>query len=354
MDRIKNNQITMKSLKYLITLVAALSLTIMAAEKSHAQDDARSEVITLFNQAQEQASSGDFTGAIELFEDALEVANANAIMDIAGQIEDILPRVAQSRASNAYRAYQNERTRSSATQAIRYFEIAKEMADEYGDSEVAQRAQAAIPQLYYIRGILEFRNENYDDSIADLEKAMELNANYAAPYYQMGVVMKAVNPNDIDQAMEWYDKAIEVADRTNDTRTLQSARNGARDELIFRAVNLAEDRSFNRAIQLLNRVLERYDSESADAHYRLAEIYNERGNWDDALRHSRRALELETGGVTDRAKIYFELGTAHKGKGEKTRACSAFENARYGEFTDPANFELQFELKCEGHTPTGR
>lgn len=353
MDRIKNNQITMKSLKIFITLVAALSITIMAAEQSHAQDDARSEVITLFNQAQDQASAGDFSGAIELFEDALAVANENAIMDIAGQIEDILPRVAQSRASNAWRTYQSERTISSATQAIRDFESAKEMADEYGDSEVSQRAQSAIPQLYYLRGVLEFRSENYDASIADLEKAIELNANYAVPYYQMGVVMKALNPNEIDQAMEWYDRAIEVAERTNDARTLQSARNSARDELIFRAVNLAENRSFNRAIELLNRV-ERYDSESADAHYRLAEIYNERGNWDNALRHAQRSLELEAGGVTDKAKIYFELGTAYKGKGEVANACSAFENARYGEFTDPANFELQFELKCEGHTPTGR
>jgi hypothetical protein len=54
------------------------------------------------------------------------------------------------------------------------------------------------------------------------------------------------------------------------------------------------------------------------------------------------------------AKIYFELGMAYKGLGQKENACSAFENARYGDFTDPANHELQFELKCEGHTPTGR
>lgn len=353
MDRIKINQTNMKSLNILIALIAAMAFTFIAAEQSQAQDEARSEVITLFNQAQEQAGSGNFTGAIDLFTDALEVARENAIDDIADQIEEILPRVAQSRASNAYRAYQSERTRESVTQAINYFQEAKDLADQYNDAEVSQRSQAAIPQLYYVRGVLEFRNDNYEASIADLERAIELNANYAAPYYQMGVVLKAQSPNDIDAAMEWYDRAIEVAQRTNDNRTLQSARNGARDELIYRAVNLADERNFNRAIELLNRAL-RYDSESADAHYRLAEIYNERGNWNNALNHSRRALELESGGVTDRAKIYFELGTAYKGQGEINNACDAFENARYGDFTDPANHELQFELKCEGHAPTGR
>jgi tetratricopeptide (TPR) repeat protein len=353
MDRIKINQITMKSLNIFITLVAALAFTLIAAEQSQAQDEARSEVITLFNQAQEQASSGNFSDAIDLFEDALEIARENSIDDIAGQIEELLPRVAQSRASNAYRGYQNDRTKESATRAIQYFKDAKDIAERYNNSEVARQAQAAIPQLYYIRGVIEFRAEDYAASISDLETAMELNANYAVPYYQMGLVKKAQSPDDLDTMMEWLDKAIEVAERTNDTRTLNNARNAARDELIFRAANLADDRQFSRAVELLNRV-ERYDSQSASAQYRLAEIHNERGNWDQALQHATRALDYETGGVTDRAKIYFELGTAYKGKGEISNACNAFENARYGDFTDPANHELQFELKCEGHTPTGR
>jgi hypothetical protein len=46
--------------------------------------------------------------------------------------------------------------------------------------------------------------------------------------------------------MQWYDRAIEVAQETNDNRTLENARNGARDELIYRAVILKEERQFSR------------------------------------------------------------------------------------------------------------
>jgi tetratricopeptide (TPR) repeat protein len=343
----------MKSFNIIISLIAVLAFTLVAAEKSQAQDDPRAEAIQLYNQAQELAGDRDFSGAIDLFRDALEVARENDIDDIVELIEGNLPQVARSRASAAYSQYQSDRSKDSVNRAIRYFKEAKDIGEEFNNQEVAQQATAAIPQLYYIRSVLEFRADNYDAAVEDLNTAIELNANYAVAYYQKGIVMKAKHPEDIDMFMPWYDRAIEVAQRTNDSRTLNNARNAARDELIYRAVTLAEERRFSRAIELLEKVSQ-YDPNSATAHYRLAEIHNDRGSWDNAIRHANRALELETGGVTDRAKIYFELGTAYKGKGDKDNACSAFENARYGDFTDPANHELQFELRCEGHVPTGR
>lgn len=343
----------MKSFKLLVSLFAICTFTLVAADQIQAQDDARAEAIQLYNQAQELAGSGNFSDAIDLFRDALNVARENDIDDIVTLVEENLPKVARSRASSAYRTYQSERTRESATQALRYFTEAKEIAEEFGDEEVAQQATAAIPQLHYIRSIIEFRNDNHEAAMEDLDTAIEMNANYAVAYYQKGVVAKSMNPEDVDGFMQWYDRAIEVAERVNDNRTLNNAREGAAEELIYRAVSLKDERRYDRAIELLNRAFN-YQPESADAHYRLAEVYNLRGNWDQALQHASRALELESGGVTDKAKIYFELGTAYKGQGNKENACNAFENARYGDFTDPANHELQFELKCEGHTPTGR
>ncbi|PWN06449.1 tetratricopeptide repeat protein [Rhodohalobacter mucosus] len=343
----------MKSFKLLVSLFAVVTLTLVAADQSHAQDDARAAAIQLYNQAQEQAGSGNFTNAMGLFRDALDVARENNIDDIVTLIEETLPKVARSRASSAYRDYQQQRTRDNATTALEYFSEAQEVGQEFGDQEVVQQATAAIPQLHYIRSIHEFRDEDYAAAMEDLDTAIELNGNYAVAYYQKAVVSKAMNPTDVDGFMQWYDQAIEVAQRVNDTRTLNNSREGAADELIFRAVTLKDERRYDRAIELLNRV-ENYESQSADAHYRLAEIHNLRGNWDEALNEARMALDYESGGVTDKAKIYFELGMAYKGLGQKENACSAFENARYGDFTDPANHELQFELKCEGHTPTGR
>lgn len=342
----------MKSLKTIILLIAAFSVTLFAVEHSQAQD-ARAEAIQMYNQAQDLAGSGDFENAIDVYKEALDIARENQLDDIIELAEQRIPRVAQSRATNEYRAYQNQRTLESANNALDAFKEARDIAEEFGDDEVMQRATGAIPQLYYIRSVLQFRADNYEAALADLDTAIELNENYAAAYYQKAVVLKKQNPEDIDTALEWYDRAIDVAQRTNNNKTLNNAREGASEELIYRAVNLADDRQFSRAIELLEKV-EKYNDQSADAHFRLAAIYNERGNWNEALQHAEKALEFESGGVTERAKIYFELGTAYKGIGEVNDACDAFENARYGDFTEPANHELQFELKCEGHAPTGR
>ncbi|MEX0647127.1 MAG: tetratricopeptide repeat protein [Balneolaceae bacterium] len=338
----------MKSFQTILSISLVLVMTLGLAASSQAQDEARQEAVNLYNEGQELARANDYDNAIAMFREALEVAEENQFDDIVEFVTEQLPGVYQSRATDAYRTYQSERTVESANTAIEYFQDAEEVAGEFGNEEVAQRARGAIPQLYYVRGVLEYRMEDYEGSLESLDTAIEMNPNLPAPYYQKAVVLKRVNPEDIETALEWYDQAIEAAQNANDTRTLQNAREGAHDELVFRGTNLAEERQFDRAIELLNKALE-YNNSSADAHYRLAEVYNLRSNWSSALEHANQALELEGGGVTDRAKIYFELGTAYKGSGDKDNACDAFENATYGEFSDPANHELQFVLKCEGH-----
>ncbi len=340
----------MKTQKILLLFSFTFVLLIGVTQNSHAQEEARAQAVQLYNEAQELAGNSQFQDAIDVYRDALRIARENQFEDIIEFVEERLPRVYASRASNAFRDYQSQRTMESVNRAIEYFKLSEDAANEFNNTQIAQQAANAIPQLYYVRSILNFRQDNYDAAMEDLDTALELNPNYAAAYYQKGIVQKQINPDDVDAFIQWYDQAIALASQFNDNRTLQNATTGARDELIFRAVNLADQRRFNDAINLLNRV-ENYDPQSDEAQYRLAEISNERGNWGTAETHARRALEYHTGGVADKAKIYFELGTALKGQGNIEAACTAFENARYGNFTEPANHELQFELKCEGHAP---
>ncbi len=341
----------MKSQKILLYFSLAFVLLLGATQNLYAQDDdARSQAVVLYNEAQELAGNSQFQDAIEVYRDALAIARENQFDDIIEFVEERLPRVYASRASNAFRDYQSQRTMASVDRAIEYFKLSEEAAQEFNNTQIAQQAAAAIPQLYYVKSILNFRQDNFAEAMNNLDTALELNPNYAVAYYQKGIVQKQMEPNNVDAFLQWYDRAIAVATQFNDNRTLDNATTGAAEELIFRGVNLGEERRFNDAINLLNRV-ENYDPASDEAQYRLAEIYNERGNWNLAETHARRALEYHSGGVADRAKIYFELGTALKGQGNVEAACSAFENARYGDFTEPANHELQFELKCEGHAP---
>lgn len=343
----------MKSYSQLLSLFLVFALAFGITQLSHAQDDPRSVAITKYNEAQELASARQFADAIEMYREALEIAVEIEDEDIIQRIEERIPRAYSSRASASYSVFQAERSVGNANRAIEDFEASLEAGEEFGNARVVEQATRAIPQLYYIRSVVEFRQDNLEAAMESLDAALALNPNYPTAHYQKGVVYKKQNPEDIEGALEHYDRAIELAAQAGDNRTLNNARNGAAEELIYRANTLKENSNYNRAIALLERV-EQYDSQSADAYYRLAEIQNMRGNWAQAIQHANRALQFETGGVVEQAKIYFELGMAYKGQGDASNACSAFENADYGDFSDPASHELEFELKCEGYASSGR
>ncbi|MFO7848010.1 MAG: tetratricopeptide repeat protein [Balneolaceae bacterium] len=343
----------MKSYSKILPALLLFAMVLGFANTASAQEDMRGEAVTLYNEAQELAGANEFDDAIETYQAALDIAEENELEDISERIRGQLARVYYSRASRAFQQFQDNRSVDSADNAIEFFQEARDAGEEYNDDQVVQQTTRALPQLHYLKSTIQFREENYDAAMESLDMALELNPNYPTAYYQRAVVYKKQNPEDIDQTVEYYEQAIELAEEAGDNRTLDNAREGAAEELIFRANSHKEDENFDRAIELLEMV-DQFDSESEDAEYRLAEVYNLMGNHDQAIQHANRALEFESGGVTDRAKIYFELGLAYKALEQNGNACDAFENANYGDFSDPASHELEFELECEGYSSAGR
>ena len=353
MKIITKNVSIMKSYSKILPALLLFAIILGLSQKVAAQDDARGEAVTLYNQAQELAGANELNDAIETYRDALEIADNNELADISERIRTNLARVYYSRASRAFQEFQQVKSIEAVNQTIEYFEEAQAAGEEFSDDQVIQQTTRALPQLHYLKSTIEFRNDEYDAAMASLNTAIELNPNYPTALYQRAVVHKNQFPNETDQTFAYYDQAIAMAEQLGDNRTLNNAKTGAAEELIYRANGLKENSSYRRAAELLNRVSQ-YDSQNADAYYRLAEVHNMQGNYNDAIQNANQALEYETGGVTERAKIYFELGTAYKALDQVGNACSAFENANYGEFSGPSSHELEFVLECEGYSSRGR
>jgi len=340
----------MKQLRtYFSTLVFTLFLVSVVAEDLSAQE-ARREATMAYNNARELVSDNQFNEGIELYREALSVSQSPACED-CGDITELvrgqLPRVYFARASNAFQQFRNQQSTSAADRAIEYFNEASEVGSEFGDDQVAQRSRAVIPQIYYNKSLLQYRQEDFSGALQSLERAVELNSNYTLAYYQKGIVL--VNSDaSLDETIAAFDQAIEVGQRVGDQENVNRARNRAGAELLYRAVEHIEGNRMGQALQMLNRA-QNYTPNSANMHYRFAEVHNNRGDYNRAIEHANRALEYETGGVTDRAKIYFELGMAYKALDQVSNACGAFEDAAYGDFRGPAMHELEHELECEGY-----
>lgn len=339
----------MKPIKSCLSILIIGLLAIGLADTVDAQD--RRAAVQTFNKALEFAKEGEYEQAINMYNQAINQAQqlGEEGADILEKSQNKLPEIYYQMALQNYKMYQKDRTLENINTTIDAFRQTNDIADEYGVDKIASRAGDVIPQLLYAKSILQYQQNNLQDAIATLDQVIEQNPNYAKAYYQKGIVTKNLDGSNLEEAIKLYDQAIEIGNKTNDNQVVTNAQQSARDNLIYAGSKQIEAKNFDQAVELLNRALE-YDANSADAHYRLAEAYNKMQQWENAVNHAEEGVLNESGGRTEKARIYFELATAFKGLGQKENACNAYSNAAYGSFKSPAEHQMEYELKCESTT----
>lgn len=334
-------------LSFATVLISFLSFGLSL--QTNAQD--KRAAIKSYNKGLELSQSGEYEQAINVFNQVIVQAEelGKEGEDILQRSQQKLPQVHYQLAVEKYKAFKNNQNITNIDAAIAEFRNAKDVAEEYGDDQRAEKANGIITQLMYSKSLVQFDQSNLEQALATLDKVIERNANYAKAYYQKGIVIKKMDSKNLEQAIGQFDKAIEVADKTGDNQIATKARESARDELVYRGSKATENENYDHALELLQRAMT-YDSTSAAVHYRLAEAYNETQDWQEAVDHAQEGLDYESGGKTEKAKIYFELATAYQGMGAKEDACTAFDNAAYGSFKSPAEHAMEYQLKCESTT----
>ncbi|MEX0719172.1 MAG: tetratricopeptide repeat protein [Balneolaceae bacterium] len=320
----------------------------------------KTDAINLFNAGLEEAKAANYDAAVSNFTQAITISEelGEEGEDIKSRSERQIPAMYFQKAREVYADYQANRGIENLDATISAFREAADVAEDYNDERIAPQARGVIPQLYYQKSLLLYNEEDYEGANEAVETALNDNPNYALAFYQKAKIHKRTNDTngdgvidqELDDLLNFYDQAVTVAEETNKTDVVSRARDAAHDELLALGAQASQNDQVDEAISLLDRALT-YDENSADVHFRLAEAYNKKDEANDAVTHATQALENETGGRTDRAKIYFELGYAHQTLGNKSEACDAFGNALFGSFKSPAEHKMEFELKCDSTAP---
>ncbi len=333
-------------------------LLAMVASSVFAQS--RTDAVSLYNKGLEEARSDNYDAAISSFEQAISIAEQLGPEgeDIKGNAEGQIPKMYYGKALTAYKAFQRTPDMETLEAAVDAFQNVISVSEEYNDNKYVPTAKGAIPQLYKRKSDLYYRQAEYDKADEAIDQAMNMNSNYALAYHQKAKIFKKVNDTDqdgiidqgIDEMLKWYDQAISIAERTDQSKVANASRRDAHSELLAVGTLATQEGNTQKAIEMLEKAL-LYDAESANAYYRLAEASNKSGNYDKAVEYANTALKYERGGKTDKAKIYFELGYAQQTLGNKSAACDAFTNALYGSFKSPAQHKMEYELKCDSSAP---
>lgn len=319
-----------------LVMISMVSLTQLQAQTYE-------EAVIAFNEATEMAQNNNTRAAIEGFRRVIQISDRLGPegVEIKGRAQSQIPML--------YFAIARDLVQTDMAAAAAAFEETARYAREFGNEQLAARSLNNVPQLYLNQGSQYLRAERFDEALAMYDKALSFRPNYAAAFYQKGLVFR--QQDNMDEALGFFDRAIQVGASSNERNIVELSTNAARNFLLLKGVGEMEARRYRPATQLLLQASQ-YDETNADVQYRLAEVYNKQAMWQQAIASANKSLELEGGSRIDRAKIYFELGFALKNAGNFPAACDAFTNAAFGNFRAAAEHEIEHELKC--NTPNRR
>lgn len=238
-----------------------------------AQD--KREAIKTYNKALELMKSGEYEQAANTYTQAIAQAEklGEEGNDIVERSQNQLPTVYFSMAKQEYRNFQSTKSMSSLEATVSAFQEAGEIAEKYGNSQIADKVPNIITQLTYTKSLLQYQQQNFQEALATLDQVIENNPNYAQAYYQKGIVTKKMDSGSMDEALGYFDKAIELGNQNGNNQIVERANTAAASELVYRGSQAIQNNNYSEAISLLNSALE-YDSSSSDAYFRLAEAYN--------------------------------------------------------------------------------
>lgn len=316
-------------------MVVALLFT--AGVFVHAQENGMKEATETYNSGA-TVINDDPAKALEYFEKCL------AMCDEIGEDADELRLKAERPIANLfYKVAMDQYSEGKYEEALKNFEKAYDFALLIEDTSTEQKAQSRIPLVYLGLGNEKLKAGQFNDAIANYEKALELDKrNEKAFLYISNAYSKLGN---MEKVLEYVDKAIEF-DQTGPKKTAKSAQKLATALLLRHGQEAYKAKNWDEAISSFNKSLI-YSPENKDVAYLIMDSYFKSGKEAEAIQASENALAWETGGEMAKARTYFLLGQIYQKMGDVENACDAFKKASFGEFKANADYQIEFVLKCK-------
>jgi len=302
----------------------------------HAQDINKAR--EAFNNAL-QVQTSDPIGAIKLVQDCL---------DLCGQIGEDADEIRQLAELKLPELYVNQGNQLIKAKdypgAISAFEEAAKVAEEYNNDLAGKRAKSMLPQLHYTIGGSQYKANKLGEALTSFQKAIAVDPDYAKAYYSMGLAYKKQkNMAEFEKAM---DLGLTAAKNSRDNKYLNRIKSAASKAFLAEGAKAISQSKAADAIDPLTKAL-KYNDKSPDVFFYMAQAHNELKQWDKAVEAANRGLGVEKDDPEKKAKHYYNLGLAYKGKGDKSAACTAMNSALFGQFKENAQYEIEHELECD-------
>ena len=162
---------------------------------------------------------------------------------------------------------------------------------------------------YFIKGREDFYDQYIKDAITRLEKAVELDLNFAMAYLYLGYTYGNL-AMDQKKAIDCYEKAKALSDTVSEKERL----------LIEAAYAEIVEGETEKWLEILNTVVEKYPRDK-QARVELCEYYRIREMWPEVIEHAEIILALDP----KRGDAYEELAFAYASTGDDEKALEYLE-----------------------------
>jgi len=218
-----------------------------------------------------------------------------------------------------------------------------ETSEKVGDNAQASRAGSTALSILNAQGSTALSEKKYEEALGYFENALKREPRYAKAY--LGKVLVYDEMKDYGKMEEAAVAGIETAKATRDSKTSGDIEKKVRGTFFNNAQESMMAKDYASAIDNLNKSIE-FGNSSSVTFYQLGLAQEGVEKWDDAIESFKKALELEMGGDSDKAKIYFELGKSYQAVSDASNACSSYKKALFGEFAEAAKYQIENVLQC--------
>jgi len=322
-------------MKKLVTLIALL---VFAIATISAQIPAATEA---YNKGAEAVNAGNLEEAIGHFKEAIDVLYTEQeemeeldeqSASLLADLESRLPGLMLQNATDYAKEGKND-------EAIKKLEETIKQAEYIGDESTVEKANKILPQLYYRDAVSLYKESAFDQALAELEKALEADPEFAKGLYLEAVIYKKQGNDESLKEVALKAKEVKGNDDTID-KTIKLAR----DHFLKKGNKEKSDGNYEAAIKSLETSLD-IDADNDLAYLLLLQSYKSTEQWEEAIKTAKKALEFPMD-AEKTAGLYYELGTAYHGSGQSQEACAAYQKAAVGKYEANAKYQMEHVVKC--------
>jgi len=313
----------------LIAFTALVNCGLFAQEKNDA--------INAFN-ASVELMKIDPDAAIASFEDCIKICEqvGDSAFEIQFKAEQVLPGLYYQKAANLLTV--DKKTDESLVVARKTLQV----AEKYDNQNVMENTRKIMIQAYSDMASAFVDNKEYEKAVQAYDSLLLINPEHLAALYNKALIYRGMNNGlKFEEAIDVY---IAKLDTIVDTVKTEQAGKIACDYFRIAGSKANQANKLTDAIALLNKA-SKYGADK-NVYYQYANIYNKQKKYTLAAENAQKGLALETGSAEDKAKFYYELGSAQAGKGETAKACASFKNSMYGVFMEASKGQ-RTNLKCQ-------